>query len=94
MGLRRVPPSSEKMSHRRHRRNEAKYTPARNASKVRAVMNVWMVDSISGTTSTSNLDADLYTVCQSEWSKNITSDIGSNSERVAGHQQLHRIPWF
>ena len=94
MGLRRVPPSSEKMSHRRHRRNVAKCVPVRSACKVVAMRYIWMVDSISGTTSTSNLDADLYTVCQSEWSKNITSDIGSNSERVAGHQQLHRIPWF
>ena len=55
MGLRRVPPSSEKMSHRRHRRNVAKCVPVRSACKVVAMRYIWMVDSILTTISISNL---------------------------------------
>ena len=54
MTLRRLPPSSEKMSHRRHKRNEAKYTPIRSACKVVAMIYALMTESIISMISTSN----------------------------------------
>ena len=49
--LRRFPPSSEKMSHRRHRRNEARYAPAMSARVVTPMTFASAYDSILSTTS-------------------------------------------
>jgi len=60
MGLRRVPPSSEKMSHRRHRRNEVNCTPVKSACKVVSMMATSRINSISSTISTSNLVTPIF----------------------------------
>src|SRR6266576_4573596 len=76
MGLRRVPPSSEKMSHRRHRRSEAKYAPIRRACKVIAMIFASIKGNIRSTTVTCNLTR-IYIYCdpsncQSKWNENMT----------------------
>jgi len=73
MGLRRVPPLSEKMSHRRHTRNEVKYTPVKSACKVVAMVNALMTDNIWSTTATCNLTRMFILLWPVQlWNENIT----------------------
>ncbi len=90
MGLRRVPPSSEKMSHRRHRRNEAEYTPIRNACKVVAMRTASAKGNIWSTTATCNLTR-IFILWPIQLSERMERKYDGHGEPVAGHQSQH---WF